>query len=61
MVERFFAEVTEKRIRRGAFRTVSALEHAIKDYLEEHTRNPWPFVRTADSDLILGRLEAIQE
>jgi len=61
MVERFFAEITEKRIRRGAFRSVAALEQAIKEYLEDHHRNPRPFVWTADADLILGRVKAICE
>jgi transposase len=58
-VERFFAEITEKRIRRSAFRSVTALEQAIKEYLEDHNRNPRPFVWTADANLILGRVEAI--
>jgi transposase len=58
-VERFFAAITEKRIRRGAFRSVAALEQAIKEYLEDHNRNPRPFVWTADADLILGRVKAI--
>jgi transposase len=61
LVERFFAEITEKRIRRGAFRSVAALEQAIKQYLEDHNRNPRPFVWTADADLILGRVKAICE
>lgn len=60
-VERFFAEITEKRIRRGAFRSVQALEQAIKEYLETHNCNPRPFVWTADADLILGRVKAICE
>ena len=61
LVERFFAEITEKRIRRGAFRSVVALEQAIREYLEEHNRNPRPFIWTADADLILGRVKAICE
>ncbi len=61
MVERFFAEITEKRIRRDAFRSVTALEQAIKEYPEDHSRNPRPFVWTADADLILGRVKAICE
>jgi transposase len=60
-VERFFAEITEKRIRRGAFRSVPALEQAIEEYLEDHNRDPRPFVWTADADLILGRVKAICE
>jgi transposase len=41
-VERFFAAITETRIRRGAFRSVAALERAITEYLENHNRNPRP-------------------
>jgi transposase len=35
-VERFFAEITEKRIRRGVFKSLPQLERAIRDYLDEH-------------------------
>jgi transposase len=55
-VERFFAEITEKRIRRGAFRSVKALEQAIMDYLEQHNQNPKPFVWTKTADAILERI-----
>jgi transposase len=58
-VERFFAEVTRKRIRRGAFRSVQALEQAIRDYLEKHNRAPKPFKWTANADLILRRVEDV--
>src|SRR3954470_1347066 len=56
-VERFFAEITEKRIRRGVFKTVKALEQAIESYLAEHNANPKPFKWTATADLILRRVE----
>jgi transposase len=56
-VERFFAQITEKRIRRGTFRSVQALEAAIKDYLENHNREPKPFVWTATADLIFQKLQ----
>jgi transposase len=56
MVERFFAEITEKRIRRGVFRSVEALEKAIHDYLEQHNQKPKPFLWTADADTILKRV-----
>jgi transposase len=56
-VERFFAAITEKRIRRGVFRSVAALETAIKDYLEQHNRDPKPFVWTATADLIFKKLQ----
>ena len=56
-VERFFAEITEKRIRRGSFRSVKALEQAIAAYLEAHNKDPKPFVWTAPADLILRKVE----
>jgi transposase len=56
-VERFFAEITEKRIRRGVFRSVKALEQAILEYLEEHNVNPKPFAWVADVDSILDRVK----
>jgi transposase len=56
LVERFFAEITNQRIRRGAFRSVAALRQAIMDYLDEHNQAPNPFVWTADADLILSRV-----
>lgn len=58
-VERFFAEITEKRIRRGAFRSVSALKKAIRDYLDNHNENPKPFKWTADADRILARVAKV--
>ena len=42
-------------------RELQRLEQAIKEYLEDHNRNPRPFVWTADADLILGRVKAICE
>jgi transposase len=56
-VERFFAEITERRIRRGVFRTVKALEKAIAEYLADRNKNPKPFQWTATADLILKRVE----
>jgi transposase len=56
-VERFFAEITEKRIRRGAFQNVASLEQAIHNYLEAHNQNPKPFAWTATAELILSRVK----
>jgi transposase len=55
-VERFFAEITDKRIRRSAFRSVPALEAAIADYLEHHNRDPKPFQWTKSADTILKKV-----
>jgi hypothetical protein len=58
-VERFFAEITEKRIRRGAFKSVQALEKAITEYLEKHNADPKPFKWVADADAILDRIKRV--
>jgi len=60
-VERWFAEITEKRIRRGSFLSVPKLEKAIHEYLEHNNENPKPFVWTADADLILGKIQRLCE
>ena len=46
LVERWFAELTNKRIRRGVFRSVKDLEAAIGEYIEVHNEDPTPFVWT---------------
>ena len=60
-VERFFGLITERRIRRGVFRSVPALEKAIMEYLAHHNENPKPFVWTADADLILNKVQRVCE
>lgn len=55
-IERFFAEITTRRIRRSAFHSVAALEQAIRAYLDEHNKTPKPFAWTATADKILGRV-----
>jgi transposase len=55
LVERFFAEITGKRIRRGVFKSVAELEAAIRDYLDKHNAHPKPFVWTKTADVILEK------
>ncbi len=55
LVERFFAEITRKRIRRGAFANVAELEAAIEDYLLRHNADPKPFVWTKSAEVILKK------
>jgi transposase len=57
MVERWFREITDKRIRRGVFRSVSELIEAIEAYIEEHNRDPKPFVWTARAEQILAKVK----
>ena len=59
MVERLFAEVTQRCIRRGSHTAVRELEKAMLDYLDRRNRNPKPFVWKADADLILGKVERL--
>ena len=51
-VERFFADMTEKRLRRGVFKSVPALETAIDEYLAAHNENSKPFKWVADAEAI---------
>jgi transposase len=55
LVERFFAEITGKRIRRGVFTSVAELEATIRDYLAKHNADPKPFVWTKTVDVILAK------
>jgi transposase len=57
MVERFFRDLTEKRIRRGAFRDVEELIMAIGAYIDQHNRNPKPFIWTAKATDILEKVK----
>ena len=59
LVERLFAEVSERCVRRGSHTAVRALETAILDYLDQRNRNPKPFVWTAAADLILGKVQRV--
>jgi transposase len=60
-VERWFAGITEKRIRRGSFKSVPSLEKAIQEYLDYNNEKPKPFIWTADADLILGKIQRLCE
>ena len=56
MVERWFRDLTDKRIRRGTFTSVAKLEAAIQAYIEEHNQNPRAFKWTAKADEILEKV-----
>jgi transposase len=56
LVERWFAELTNKRIRRGVFRSVKDLETAIRQYIEVHNEDPTPYVWTRTADQILASI-----
>ncbi len=61
LVERLFAEVTERCVRRGSHTAVRSLEKAMLDYLDQRNKDPKPFVWTADADLILGKVARVSK
>jgi transposase len=61
LVERWFGEITRKRIRRGTFQSVPELIEAIEAYLTEHNRNPKAFVWTKSADAILAKIARCKE
>jgi transposase len=58
LVERWFAELTNRKLRRSAHRSVTELETGIRTWINEWNKNPRPFVWTKTADEILGTLAA---
>jgi transposase len=56
MVERFFRDLSEKRLRRESFASVADLEEVIAQYIEHHNKNPKPFIWTASAGDILAKV-----
>jgi len=56
LIERWFGELTGKRIRRGVFVSVKDLIAAIEEYLATWNENPKPFVWTATVESIVEKL-----
>jgi transposase len=56
MVERFFRDLTTKRLRRGVFTSVQDLELALHDYVRVHNQNPKPFIWTKTATDILQKV-----
>ena len=54
--ERWFRDLTQKRLRRGVFRSVPALIEAIQDYIDHHNDTDRGFVWTAKADAILEKV-----
>ena len=61
LIERWFAEITRKRIRRGTFRSVPALIQAIDDYVSHHNRHATPFLWTKSAETILRKVRHCKE
>lgn len=56
MIERFFRDLTDKRIRRGIFQDLEQLIMAIGEYIDRHNENPKPFIWTAKANHILEKV-----
>lgn len=57
-MERWFAELTQKQLRRGVHRSTRELEKAIREFLEASNEEPKPFVWTKSADEILASVAA---
>ena len=57
MVERFFRDLTSKRLRRGVFYSVPDLIAAIEEYIEHHNENPSPYIWTKSANDILEKVK----
>ena len=56
MVERFFRDLTDKRLRRGVFHSVPDVIDAIDEYIFQHNDDPKPFIWTRKASDILAKV-----
>jgi transposase len=56
VIERWFRDITQNRIRNGVFHSVAELEQAIRDYIAHHNANPQTFVWTKKAEDILEKV-----
>jgi transposase len=56
LVERWFREITDKRIRRGVFRNVNELETAIMSFIDQHNESSKSYTWTAKADVIIKKV-----
>src|SRR6476660_7708953 len=61
LVERWFAELTNKQLRRGAYQSVPKLKAAIQEFIDAHQENPKPFAWTKTADEILTSIARFAE
>ena len=57
MVERFFRDISERRLRHGVFRSVDELVDAVTEYVAHHNKDPKPFIWTAAAGDILEKVK----
>jgi transposase len=60
-IERWFADITRERIRRGTFRSVRELEKAIRDYIRANNKAPQPFQWVASANKIIAKVRKYKQ
>jgi transposase len=61
LIERWFAELEQKTVRRGAFRSVDELQRAIDEFLDTWNEDPVPYAWTASVERILAKVERCRQ
>lgn len=61
LVERWFAEITRRRIRRGSFKSVQELVEAILDYIRIHNLEPAPYLWSAPASAVIAKVRKCKE
>jgi hypothetical protein len=61
LVERWFRELTDKRLRRDSFKNVPALIAAITQYIDAHNQNPQVFVWSVSVEQIMTKIAEYKE
>ena len=61
LVERWFREITDQRIRRGSFQNVASLVAAIQQYIDTHNQNPKVFIWSAPAERIMSKIAKCKE
>lgn len=56
MIERFFRDLSQNRLKRGVFRDIEELVVAVESYIERHNHSPKPFIWTASANDILQKV-----
>lgn len=61
MVERFFRDLSQNRLRRGSFRSTQELVAAVDGYIEQHNDNPKPYIWTSAASDILEKVKRARQ
>lgn len=56
VIERFFAQLTQKQLRHGVFKSVAQLKPAIIEFVNAHNEDPKPFIWTATAEKIIEKV-----